>query len=378
MGARHEVTLLSLAFGTAQPETGRKELGGICSAVRVVHLSPFERGWSAQALRFVSPIPIVDRELRPMRALVEQALAHENYEAVITSTIGMAEYVKLAPPGTVRVLEEHNSLSRQMWERYQRQVQPLQRLRCWASWEKTRRYEAAVMRRHDLAVMVSEQDREASLRMLPGFAGPVAVVPNGVDCVRNRPGMVDAEPAALVFNGALTYSANYDAMQHFLAEIYPLIKCNVPAANLTITGSLQHVDLAGLALDQSVHLTGYVEDVRSEVARSSICVAPIRQGGGTRLKILEAMALGVPVVATRKGAEGLEVVDREHILLADSPSAFAARVTELLADPALQSRLRANARRLVETRYDWRHLGATFTGLVEDLVSARRLQGTDP
>ena len=132
------------------------------------------------------------------------------------------------------------------------------------------------------------------------------------------------------------------------------------------------MDLAGLALDESVHLPGYVEDIRLAVARSSVCVVPLRVGGGTRLKILEAMALGVPVVTTAKGSEGLEAKDREHILLADSPTAFAARVIELLSDPILRLHLTANARQLVETHYEWAHIGAAFTRLIEDMVPSRQ------
>jgi glycosyltransferase involved in cell wall biosynthesis len=105
----------------------------------------------------------------------------------------------------------------------------------------------------------------------------------------------------------------------------------------------------GLALDGSVHLTGYVADVRIPVAEAAVCVVPIRQGGGTRLKILEAIALGTPVVATAKGAEGLDVIDGEHLLLADTPQAFAAATLRLLGDPTLRARLASTARRLVET-----------------------------
>ena len=190
LGARHDVTLLSMAFGTARAEEGGRELRKFCSDVRTIALSPFERERSARVLSFLSPSPIVNREVPAMRSLVLQALAQKAYGVVIASTNGMAEYTKFVPPGSVRVLEEHNSLSRQMWDRYQNQTHPVRRLRCWASWQKTRRYEAAVLRRHDLAVMVSEEDRHACLTMLPGYAGPVKVLPNGVDCQQNRPGLV--------------------------------------------------------------------------------------------------------------------------------------------------------------------------------------------
>jgi glycosyltransferase involved in cell wall biosynthesis len=191
---------------------------------------------------------------------------------------------------------------------------------------------------------------------------------NGVDCAHNRPGLVAVQPFSLVYNGALTYSANYDAMRYFLADIYPLIRQRVPETTLTVTGSLSGVDLSGLALDKSVRLSGYVDDIRMPVAEAAICVTPIRQGGGTRLKILEAMALGTPVVSTTKGAEGLEVTPEQEIAIADGPAEFAAEVVRLLGDRSLRARLAANGRRLVEERYNWGQIGEEFVKLVEDVV----------
>jgi glycosyltransferase involved in cell wall biosynthesis len=116
-----------------------------------------------------------------------------------------------------------------------------------------------------------------------------------------------------------------------------------------------------------------VQDIRQVVSSSAVCIVPIRQGSGTRLKILEAMALGVPVVATRKGAEGLDVADGEHVLLADDPGEFAAKVMSVLQDTALRERLRGHARRLVEQRYDWRMIGQQFVDLVETAVKGKQV-----
>ena len=121
-----------------------------------------------------------------------------------------------------------------------------------------------------------------------------------------------------------------------------------------------------------MRLSGYVEDVRPVIAGSAVCVVPLRQGGGTRLKILEAMALGVPVVSTTKGAEGLDVVDGAHLLLADEPHDFAAATVRLMRDGALRARLAEQARARVEERYDWRAIGAGFASLVEEAVERRR------
>ena len=166
-------------------------------------------------------------------------------------------------------------------------------------------------------------------------------------------------------------------MQYFLADIYPLIKHEIPDVTLSITGSTKGVDLNGLRLDASVHLTGYVEDIRFPVAQSAVCVVPLRQGGGTRLKILEAMALGTPVVSTSKGAEGLDVVDGEHLMIGDTPEAFADAVMRVMRDSNLRERLRCNARILVEHRYDWESIGAQFVALVEGAVKRKTGRSTN-
>ena len=204
-------------------------------------------------------------------------------------------------------------------------------MRRWLSWQKTRRYEATLYRQFALCTMVSQADRAATLSVLKDAATRVETVPNGVDCAYNQPGIAPVTPGSLVFNGSLTYDANFDAMQFFLSGVWPQLRQEIPSISLTITGSVAGVDLSGLALDTEVSLSGFVEDVRPLVAGAAVCVAPIRQGGGTRLKILEAMALGTPVVATSKAAEGLQVVSGEHLLIGDNETELATSRVALAA-----------------------------------------------
>lgn len=257
-------------------------------------------------------------------------------------------------------------MSRWARERYDRASGITQRVRCWVSWRKSRWYEGRMYPRFDLVTMVSEVDRQSTLSSVGADRVVVAVVPNGVDCDHNHPGLAERKSNMLVYNGALTYSANYDAMQWFLAAVYPQIKKRVPDVSLAITGSTKGADLAGLMLDDSVRLTGYLDDVRLPVAAATVCVVPIREGGGTRLKILEAMALGTPVVATPKGAEGLNVVNGEHCLIASSPEAFAAQTVSLLRRADLRERFAASARSLVEREFSWEQIGRQFVGLIEE------------
>ncbi len=368
LAEKHDVTLCSFAFGTALP-LRCTQLEALGIEVHCVPMDPFAANAASPLRTFLSAAPQFVRPIPAMTDLVSGLLAREHFDAVIASTELTACYARLPASPATRILEEHNCLSRWLHERMAAERRPLARARTWASWQKARRFEAALFRQFDLVTMVSAADGDYSRSLVDGKAR-IELTPNGVDCEHNRPaGRIDGRPH-LVFNGSLTYAANFDAMQWFLAEIYPRIKRSVPGVSLTITGSTEGVSLVGLALDDTVSLTGYVDDVRIPVSKAHVCVVPLRLGGGTRLKILEAMALGVPVVATAKGAEGLPVVDGEHLLLADAAAAFAESTTQLLTDGPLRMRLRASARRLVETNFDWRTIGREFAALVEQAVCA--------
>lgn len=362
LGKSHDVILVSLAFGTSQPERcTARDLA--CKAVRVIKVNPFDRPRFSLLFRFLSLTPVVTWPIAEVKKVVADYMTTQHFDVAVVSNTVMAHYIPYAIP---MILEEHNSFSRLMYERYRSATNKVQMINHWVSWQKTRYFERNLFRRFDLVTMVSEEDRRTSEELLGQSYGRLEVIPNGVDCVHNRPGLVKAHPHTLIYNGALTYSANYDAMRYFLAEMYPLIQEEISEISLKITGSTQGVNLSDLQLDDSVQLTGYVEDIRLAVAGSTVCVVPLRQGGGTRLKILEAMALGTPVVATAKGAEGLDVIDGEHLLIADEPEGFARAVVQLLQDPDLCSRLATEARSLVEERYDWAQIGQQFVELVEE------------
>jgi len=207
---------------------------------------------------------------------------------------------------------------------------------------------------HELAgcTVASDLERAKVLQIVPGYER-LAVVPNAVSFEQYQSDFGVPLPDSVTFTGALSYFANFDAMVFFLTAVWPIVRARRPGARLFITGRTDGVPLNRLPLDESVTLTGYLADIRPQIARSRVCVAPLRQGGGTRLKILEALALGTPVVATSKGAEGLAVTPGEDILLADEPAEFASAVIRLLDDETLHAWLATNGRRLVEKCYSW-------------------------
>lgn len=363
----HQVTLISFAFDIPTSASG-KTLDQLAE-VHSIECDPFAANRTQNPIRFMSLQPQFVRPIPAMSSLVSNVAAKKQFDVVIASTTLMSSYALQLPKSTVRVIEEHNSLSRWMHERLEKQTTPFQHLRRWVSWRKTQSYEARLFRKFDLITMVSDQDTQTTRALIGNRANRVQTCPNGVDCEHNRPGLAPVQPDLLVYNGALTYSANYDAMRYFLAEIFPLIQAQRPQVNLTISGSTERVDLSHLKINNSVRFSGFVEDVRQIVAPAVVCIAPLRDGGGTRLKILEAMALGTPVVATSKAAEGLAVQHGEHLLIADTPVEFAAAVIRVLADCTLGAQLSTRARRLVEEKYDWATIASHFVALVEEATA---------
>lgn len=368
LAERHEVHLLAFM----PPEAGQyvQDLRAWCPHVAVVERPMFWRDRRKALLGYFSPQPrdVVAGYSPEMADLVKQSARHHRFDAVVASVVDVAPYALLVPD-TPHILEEHNFMTRWMEEQYQAQRGPAKRALRRMTWQKCRHYERQLYPQFDACTMVSEQDRRAVLSAIPGYTGRVEVIPNGVDLERNRPGLAEPEPDRLAFNGALTYYANADAMRFFAGEILPLIHRQRPGVRVKITGRTDGVDLSWLPADGSVALTGYLEDVRPAVAGSWACVVPLRSGGGTRLKILEAMALGTPVVATPKGAEGLDVTPEEDILIGERPGEFADQVVRLLADQELRRRLAENGRRLVEAKYGWQEIGRRFCELVEEAVS---------
>jgi polysaccharide biosynthesis protein PslH len=219
------------------------------------------------------------------------------------------------------------------------------------------------------AGLLVASEREARLlRAITAHDARIAVVPNGVTLT--APGDLPARDAhRLVYSGSPTYAPNRDAVSFFAADILPRVRARVPGAWLAVTGDTESVSLDDLATAPGVTFTGWLPDIRAYVAASRVCVVPLRQGGGTRLKILEAMALGTPVVATTKGAEGLDLTSGEDLLIADDPDAFADATSRLLTDDALHARIAARAKETVATRYDWELIGAEMLETLMRLTS---------
>ena len=223
---------------------------------------------------------------------------------------------------------------------------------------------------HDAVAAVSESDAAALRRLAPDKE--IDVVPNGVDTQAYAPSAAraagDCATAAtvdLVFTGKMDYRPNVDAALWFADEILPRVRAQVPNARFVVVGQNPHSRLQPLARRAAVWLTGQVDDIRPYVAGACVYVAPLRMGGGTRLKVLQAMAMAKPIVSTTLGCNGIQAQDGREALLADSPQNFAAAVVRLTRDEALRRELGAHARALAVARYDWSHIAPLMEALYQ-------------
>jgi polysaccharide biosynthesis protein PslH len=359
LASRHEVTLLSFA-DRPDADPAAPALRALCRDIHVVPWTPFDPG-SAHALRgLLSSMPrsLVDTFSPVMARRIETILAQDRPDLVVASQVATASYAEYFHDTPALFEEVELGV---LYDRFTRAPTAAQRVRHGLTWLKHRRYLSRLLPHFRACTVVSETERSLLATAVP-HAPHIEVIPNAVDVAATASVKSTRNPNGLIFAGSLSYFANHDAMRWFLADVFPHIRRDWPAAQLTVTGDPGD---ASLEPTPGVTLAGLLDDVRGAVASAAVSVVPLRIGGGTRLKILESMALGTPVVATSKGAEGLDVVNGEHLLIADEPRQFADHVLTLLRDPVLRERVAGQARELVARRYDWAVVGPRFAAQID-------------
>jgi polysaccharide biosynthesis protein PslH len=358
----HDVTLITFA-DEPEEQLDLATLRSFCRDVHVARWTAFQPGSVQARLHFLNPKPrwIVTAYSAQMEALIRQTLAARQYDVVIASQINLAFY-RYCFSHLPAIFEEVEVGS--MYEQYAHAPSPWQRLRYGLTWIKHRQYLSSLLRQYDLCTVASERERQLLTQAITRD-GRIEVIPNGVDLASYADVHEEVRPNSLIFTGAFTYAPNYEGMCWFLREVFPLVQAQIPDVHLTITGN--HADLP-LPPNAAITKTGFVDDVRPLIARSCASIVPLHTGGGTRLKILEAMALGTPVIATSKGAEGLAAQNTEHLLVADQPTAMAQAVVRILREETLRRRLADNAYHLVQEQYDWERLMPRFLDLIEQVA----------
>lgn len=369
LAQRHKLTLLSFEDKPVQDNWVR-HMRQYCQQIEIIRRKPFDfsrvgtfRGWFSTL-----PSAVIASYSPEMAACVQQVASEWKPDMVLAITFVTVPYA-MQLTNIPRIVDVDNLLAYMLYEEYLSERHPLKRVRRYLAYWKMMQYEQQLFRQFNLCLIVSERDKQRVEQSFSAVKSLVGIVPNGVDLEYNQPGLAPKIDHKLIFNGALTYYPNFNAMNFFLREIFPLVLDKAPQAQLYITGSTQGVALDQLPVHQNVIFTGYLDDIRPAVASSQVCVVPLQQGAGTRLKILEAMALGTPVVSTTKGAEGLGVESGKHLLIADTPEEFSAHILSLLNDTKLRSVLSTNALQMLHEVYDWKIIGNHFCNLVDQIGS---------
>jgi glycosyltransferase involved in cell wall biosynthesis len=356
----HDITLLS--FAESGEAVDSDVLMDLCRDVQTVSGNPCKPESALRTRDLISATPrsYVYTYSPRMQDRVDRAIPR--HDAALAFQCGAALY--LTKHSTIpRVFEEAEvGVIR---DEFRMHPPGLARYRRGLTWWKYGHFIRHLVDVFDRTTIVSEVERQ-HLADAHCNLSALRIVPNGVDRQelkrKNEP-----RPGRMIYSGSVTYSANLDAVRYFTNDIFPLIRQARPAT-FVITGSTGDIDVSDLLGDGTITFTGRVPDAAHLVAHSSVAVVPLRIGGGTRLKILEAMAVGTPVVTTSKGAEGLEVEHGENILIADSPEVFAEAVLRVLDDFVLRARLAANGRRLIERLYRWDRIG----NLLEEVIDEAR------
>ncbi len=379
LAARHEIDLLTF-LPPGQMLEGDSPLHRLCRRV----------GAAPQPVRTISvrgrdtiTSPLPDMALRlessEMRRLVVEWTTEERYDIVQSEGIEMAQYGQMVRERRADdarrpafVFDDHNC---EYLLQKRNALTDLRQPKRWVAagyslvqWRKLQCYEARICTDADAVTVVSEADGQALREIVPDLE--TTVVSNGIDlslyAIAPLPDLT--ESPALVFTGKMDYRPNIDAALWFGREVLPLVTAKAPAARFQIVGMNPHPRLDELRANPNIEITGAVEDVRPYIDRAAVYVIPMRVGGGTRFKALEAMASGKAIVSTRLGVEGIPVEDGRELLLADTPRETADAILRLLRDDgSLHTQLGQTARAFVEARYGWEQIVPRLEEVYEKL-----------
>jgi glycosyltransferase involved in cell wall biosynthesis len=358
---RHHVTYLALDDGTASPDAVQRAPEYCHDLVRVPHRtsSKFSFRFYVELLKNLrSPLPYAVEKYRS--AEFEKQISRLQMDADLVVCDFLFPSVNVPEPlARPAVLFQHN-VEAVIWRRHtESQRSRVGRRLFMTQWRRMRAFERTACRRYDVIVAVSPQDRAIMERE---YEAPLVVdIPTGVDTEFFRSSGSESEPRHLVFSGSMDWLPNDDAMKYFARTMLPQIRAACPETVLTIVGRKPFPSLKALSREcPHIRVTGQVDDVRPYIDRAAVYVIPLRIGGGTRLKVFEAMAMGKPIVSTSIGVEGLPIVNGTDAVIADEPDAFADAVVRLLRDPAEAKRLGEAAAAKVRARFGWAPVARSF------------------
>ncbi|HVH57488.1 MAG TPA: glycosyltransferase [Vicinamibacterales bacterium] len=373
LARRHSITYVCFAEPNEKKEH-REGMVEVCNSLVTVARSDPAKGSTAfylDAVRHVVnalPYAVGKYQSDEYAGRVEYLLQHGRFDVMVADFLPPVVNLPKSIP-VPAVLFTHN-VEAEIWRRHAENASnPLSRILLKQQWHRMLRFEREALTRFDLVLGVSDTDRETFARLYPGaLRRPVHVVQTGVDTAYFTPMPGQERPRHLVFTGSMDWLPNEDGMLYFVRDILPRIRATEPDVTLSIVGRTPTPAVQRLAAENGIEVTGRVDDVRPHVAAAEVYIVPLRIGGGTRLKIFEAMSMAKAVVSTTIGAEGLPVTPGRDIVLADEPAAFADAVVQLIRDREKRQSIERAARDLVVQKYDWAAVSRDF----EEALSAAR------
>lgn len=371
LSAGHQLTYLSYYGGQRDPAYER-EIVDVLPGTVVVHTSAPDSTTLERYLDYVrrffwgEPYAVSKFTDPQVQTLLAAWISQRRFDVAVSdflsSTLNFPDQLV-----TPTALFQHNVESILWRRKAEVEIRWIDRLISRIEYAKMRRYEPAQVRRFHHVIAVSDADRDVMRTMVE--ASHISVVPTGVDLGQfpHDPKAVPSGPLVL-FTGSMDWEPNIDGVEFFCKEIWPLVLANVPVARFRIVGRNPHHRVKNLASD-SVEVTGTVPSIVDHLRQAAVFVVPLRIGGGTRIKIYEAMAMGKATVSTSVGAEGLDVQHEHDILLVDDPIRFAGAVVSVLQDEELRRRLEARAA-ATAARFDWSVITEHFVEVLQTTINA--------
>lgn len=358
----HQITLFSY-YRSEEQKRYLPEMKKYCQRIMLFKRRP---AWSWQNLVrcFLTPLPFAAATYYSdaLKEALKKELLNNHYDLVHFESFYPALYLPLVKKLGAKTLMGNENIESQLYERYVNSQSfflrwPL-KLEVW----RMRLFEEHLWQQADINIAVSAHDATAVQRVTKK---PCPVIPNGVDLETYPQTVARNDRQNLIFIGSLVYQQNADTVKYFLAEIYPLVKQRYPAVKLTLVSGYQPAWLKNYLTDSSIT---FIQDRETPAVeffkKAAVLIAPMRVASGTNIKILEAMATGLPVVTTTIGAEGLAVKNGREVIIADQPEAFALAVAELLKDPKRRQALGLAGQTLVKKLYDWSKIADRLEGVL--------------
>ena len=366
LARQHSVSLLALVDSTEAGAYGDiarlREL--VCTVKLISRPKSHSKRWQQLISMARSQPYLLNAFIVPeMQDALDVLLARDNYDVVLFESILLAGY---RLPAGIRIIIDQHNIEHELFERTYEQEKSL--LRKWYNWQQGRllkRGEIERCRNTDVVLVTSERERTVLKGLLPEKV--IEVVPNGVDLEMFGGGSPEQEvPNQIIFTGTMDYYPNTHAVLFFAQRCWPLIRALIPCATWQIVGRNPPLEIQRLAELPGITVTGTVPDVRPYLAASSVAIAPLQIGSGTRLKILEALAMRKATVSTSVGYEGLSLVPGKHLIVADQPEEIAQAIVTLLKNPEMREALGTAGREIAETEYNWRRCGDLLLRILEE------------